>query len=449
MKLKAFPRHAHFGTFLLPFLLFACSASLHRQGLTHLEKKEFNEAIALLEQAERQHPQDAKIKRDLGVALHRARRFEDAVVKLREAQKLDPKDSKTVFYLGLTYERLGRLAEAIQEYKQYKRLSRSGGFRKEISKRIRQLTNEQIAADIAKALAAESRLDARTFPKNTVAVLYFKNLGGNAELDPLQKGLAQVLITDLAKVRALQVVERLRLQKLLEELKFAQTVWVEPASAPRVGKLLGARKLIAGGFTKLGKDDLRIDAALTETATSATETVTEVTGKMRQFFSLEKKLCFEVLDELGITLTPEERDAIQKIPTESLLAFLAYSRGLDFEDRGLFDQARQQYQKALAIDPNFEAAKTSLDQVEVAESATTTPKTEVAELQDAYEETESEVETSLTESRLLVTGAAAQTGQTPLGDTDTRKPVQEATGSDRVNSTAATVPLRIPLPDDQ
>lgn len=437
------------GTAVLPLVLLACSASLHRQGRSHLDKQEFNEAIAVLQQAEAEQPQNAAIKRDLGVAYHQVRRWDEALSKLNEARQLGPKDSKTVFYLGLTYERLGRRAEAIQEYKQYNTLSRSGGFRKEISRRIQQLTHEQIAADIARALATENQLDARAFPQNTVAVLYFKNVSENAKLAPLQKGLAQILITDLAKVQALQVVERLRLQKLLEELQFAQTAWVDSNSAPRVGKLLGARKLLAGGFTDLGAEALRIDAALTETATSATETVSEVTGKTNQFFDLEKKLCFAVLDELGITPTPEERDAIQKIPTESMLAFLAYSRGLDFEDRGLFDQAREQYRQAVAIDPNFDTARAALEQVEVNESAANSPKTDPVELVDAYEESEPEAESSLAEARLMVTGAAAQTGQTPQGDTDTRKPVQEATGLDRINTNTATVPLRIPLPDDQ
>jgi hypothetical protein len=60
---------------------------------------------------------------------------------------------------------------------------------------------------------------------------------------------------------------------------------------------------------------------------------------------------------LDVELTPQERAAIEEVPTQSIQAFLAYSRGLMEEDRGNYGAAAQQYQRASQIDPNFQQAK--------------------------------------------------------------------------------------------
>ena len=265
----------------------------------------------------------------------------------------------------------------------------------------------------------------------------FQNLGKSREYDPLQKGLAQMLITDLAKAKKLKVVERLKLQTLLSEIELGSSGVVDAATAPRIGKLIGAKNLVNGAFTDLAGDDFRIDASLTETATSKVLQVDEVTGKLDKLFQMQKELAFSIIDELGVQLSKEEREAIQKIPTESLLAFIAYSKGLDFEDKGMFSQARQEYQKAVQLDPNFAQAQENLSEVDTNKSAATEPKVAASKLEEDLESAEVDVGGGR-EARLTATGLAAQTGQAPQGDNDNRTPVIE-------NSTNAKIPIRIPL----
>ena len=57
--------------------------------------------------------------------------------------------------------------------------------------------------------------------KPTIAILFFDYGGKKAELEPLREGLAQMLITDLADLREIRVVERARLKAVLEEHKLA------------------------------------------------------------------------------------------------------------------------------------------------------------------------------------------------------------------------------------
>ena len=434
-------------TIILIFI-FGCSANNYYRGLKELDKDSLQEAVNYFQEAEKENPNNYKIKRDLGVAYYKSQMFDEALLKLQEAKELKPHDGKTIFYLGVTYEAKKMDDQAIEEYKSYQQVSRYGGFRKQISKRIKQLNFEKVTREVKSAISNESNLNAASIPENTIAVLDFKNLSTNQDLNPLQKGLAQILLTDLAKVKKITVLERLRLNKLLEEIELGGGELVANESAPRVGKLLGARKIVQGGFTDLSDQDIRIDASLTETATTMSFPVEEIEGKLEAIFNLEKELAFNIIDELGIELSKEEREAIQKIPTESLLAFIAYSKGLDYEDQGMFDEAEQEYKAALTIDPGFDLAQDGIQELEITKSAMQEPMIDMTQFELQFNSSSTVAVQSSRISRLITTSVAAQTGQTPQGDNDTREPVQEDSGSDNVTSSTATVPIRIPLPSN-
>jgi hypothetical protein len=80
-------------------------------------------------------------------------------------------------------------------------------------------------------------------------------------------------------------------------------------------------------------------------------------GAVEQVLRLEKEAAYGVVDQLGVELTEEEREAIGRIPTESFPAFLAFSEGLDLEDQGRYVEARQKYAEALRLDPLFREAE--------------------------------------------------------------------------------------------
>ena len=82
----------------------------------------------------------------------------------------------------------------------------------------------------------------------TVAVLYFNYEGGDEELKALSKGLASMLITDMSANGGFQVVERERLQELIGELKLSQSDLVDPDKALKIGKLVGAQRMVFGRY---------------------------------------------------------------------------------------------------------------------------------------------------------------------------------------------------------
>ena len=94
-----------------------------------------------------------------------------------------------------------------------------------------------MAVESRMILAQENSLSISNIPDSTLAILYFNNQGDKRGLDPLQKGITDMLITDLSKVPGLKVVERVRMQKMMDEMKLNMAGLTSETTAPRLGKL--------------------------------------------------------------------------------------------------------------------------------------------------------------------------------------------------------------------
>ena len=102
-------------------------------------------------------------------------------------------------------------------------------------------------------------IEAAPEPAVTIAIAYFDNNTGDSSLDPLRKGLADMLITDLSQVPDFAVVERSRLEDVLKELKLSESRFVDPKTAQKLGKGLAAQYIMTGGYV-LNGTAFRIDA---------------------------------------------------------------------------------------------------------------------------------------------------------------------------------------------
>lgn len=201
---------------------------------------------------------------------------------------------------------------------------------------------------------------------NTVAVLYFRNETGDSAIDPLSKGLALMLISDLSQVPGLKVVERVRLQALLEEMGLGASGLVEPGTAPRMGRLLRAYWLIEGTLEG-AKDRLR---ALSDLFAVPKESVVgrpSAQGSLEEIFELEKSLLFSILRYLKVKLTPELEEQLRQYPTRDVRALMAYFRGIGAADRGDYRTARSFFQEALGFDPKFIWPKQALEELRTLE----------------------------------------------------------------------------------
>lgn len=347
--------------FLISMAVFlsSCGPTLSDITLDLLEQGRNDEALARMRRAVVLEPKKVEFQKLMGIALFNKKEYAEAAKVFEKVLSMDEEDDQAAYYLASCYEALKEYNKAIRFYRLYTELTFYGEYKQQVEARMKILYRRQMEMEAQRALEMESQLDVTKIPANTVAILYFENKGQRQEYDPLQKGLAEMIITDLSKVRSLKVVERLRLHQLVQEMNLSATDLVDQKTAPRLGKLLGANRLVKGSFFELTGDKINIDAFVTRTRTGQPEVTTNITGTMNDFFRLQKDLVFKIIDEMKIKLSDEEREAILEIPTENFFAFLQYSRGLDYEDRGMYTQAYDAYSQAAAADPNFTMAKTS------------------------------------------------------------------------------------------
>jgi curli biogenesis system outer membrane secretion channel CsgG len=195
----------------------------------------------------------------------------------------------------------------------------------------------------------------------TVAVFYFENnsVADREAMDGLSKGLAAMLVTDLAQVPGLRIVERERIQYILDELKMQKTEYFDQSASVKIGKLLGAHRLLLGSFSKIDKTKMRIDVRLVKTETSEIISADKVEGKPSQLAKLQNDLTSMVVKWLGVKLAEKPADGGQ--PLE---AVLAYTRGLNFEDEMQLTQAYEAYKQALAAYPQLNAARDRMQALE-------------------------------------------------------------------------------------
>ena len=313
-------------------------------------------AVARLEAQRAASPKSVEVLRALGIQYYKAQRFADARAVLTEARTLAPKDGVVALYLGLSAEGMNDMPAAKTAYLSYLQVGRTQRVRRQLEGRLAAMQRREIQEAAKAAIQQEAALSARAGERNTVAVMPFRFTGADSSLIPLERGFAELLATDLSRVKALTVVERARLSAILDEIKLSQSGAVDSTTALRAGKLIQAGTLVQGSLLQTG-DKLRTDAALVTVATSAIGTTPATDEQaLDRLFDMEKRIALALIGNLGVNITTAERNAIEQRPTKSLQAFLAYSKGLEFEDQGRFDEASRAFANASRIDPSFAAA---------------------------------------------------------------------------------------------
>jgi tetratricopeptide (TPR) repeat protein len=312
--------------------------------------------IPALEAQAQERPTDAALMTRLGIAYYGQQNWARARDVLATAATLNPGNYRALVYLGLSYEELGALDSARTTYERARGATRGARQRGEIDDRLQLLTRKELAAAARRAIAQESTLAATPPEANTVAVFPFRYLGTNDTLRPLERGLAQLVVSDLGKVRSLKLLEREQVQALVDELRLASDGRVDPATGARGGRLLRAQNVVQGSLQEAGGNDVRLDANAVNSTTASVSGSGSASGPLDQLLDQEKTVVFQLLDRMGIQLTPAERTSLEERPTRDLQAFLLYSEGLAAEDRGDFGGAASLFGRAAARDPGFRDA---------------------------------------------------------------------------------------------
>ncbi len=336
-------------------LLAGCSQNLTTQGRKLVEQGEYDKAIEAFYAEISDRPQSATAWRELGVAYYEKGDLNKAEDALMQSNGIKP-DARANLYMGMIFEKQEMYDRAIDAYGVSLSLDPGGKTKKIIRAHLDRLMVKNMEQEVSQALTNEASIDVSHIAPSTIAVVDFDGSHLSPDLQPIARGLAEFTAADLAKVASLDIVDRMKIDVILKELKLSGSDLVDQSTAPRLGRLLGSYRLVTGSVLGLGEEGIRLDGAVVSTADSASLMTQPAEGRLANIFKVQKDFVFSVIDQLGITLTADERNAIAEVPTESYLAFLAYCRGRDYQRRGFYRDAQASFNQAESEDAGFTEA---------------------------------------------------------------------------------------------
>jgi TolB-like protein len=201
-----------------------------------------------------------------------------------------------------------------------------------------------------------------------VAVWTFRDggsFGQEAEdFEALTVGLQQMLITEFAQNSQLRVVDRDRLNELLAEQDLGASGRVEDGTAARIGKLVGAKYMVLGGFIDF-YGEMRLDTRIVNVETSELVKAYSVRGEREKMFSLVVDLAVGITDELSLPALAkqamqERQDRAEEIPHE---AVRMYTKAILAQDRGDTERAIELFSSITEEFPNYTEAGEALKQL--------------------------------------------------------------------------------------
>src|SRR6266540_2115782 len=188
--------------------------------------------------------------------------------------------------------------------------------------------------------------------KPSIVVLPFDNMSKDPEQDYFSNGITEVLTSDLSRISSLFVIAR----------NTAFTYKGKATNVQDVGKELGVRYVLEGSVQK-ASDQVRIVAQLIDTTTGGHLWSQRYDRPLKDIFALQDEIVQKIVTTLKLQLTLREQGILVRKTTDNLEAYDYFLRGWAYYLRFTKEanvQARQMFEKAIALDPQYALAYTSL-----------------------------------------------------------------------------------------
>ena len=188
--------------------------------------------------------------------------------------------------------------------------------------------------------------------KPSLAVLPFRNMGGEPEQDYFVDGLTDDLITDLSKVSGLFIIAR-------------DSVFPfkgRDAKVRDVAESLGVRYVVDGSVRRAG-NTVRVNVQLVDALTGGQLWADRYDGGLDDIFAVQDKFVRVIVDALALKLSKDEEQEIGRGQTRNVDAREAFQKGWEHilrftsEDNAL---AVAELRRAIELDPDYGRAYTAL-----------------------------------------------------------------------------------------
>lgn len=192
--------------------------------------------------------------------------------------------------------------------------------------------------------------------KRSIAVMFFENGSKSADIDWLREGLADMLITDLARSKNLAVLSRQQLRILLDRIGHKESQKIELEEALDIANKSQARVVILGSFARLG-ELIRIDVQLHDAHDGQLLTAERlVVEKPDQILTQVDLLSLKLASHLGGPAESEANSGLTDVMTSNLEAYRYYSLAVEKAQALQNAEAIALLERAVALDPEFAMA---------------------------------------------------------------------------------------------
>jgi TolB-like protein len=205
------------------------------------------------------------------------------------------------------------------------------------------IRNQEAAANLAVASGDHS-----------IAVLPFTSRSPDPDNVFFADGIHDDLLTRLADIESLRVISRTSVNEYRDTTK----------NLRQIGAELGVDTIVEGAVQRSG-DQVRITVQLIDAASDEhiwADTYDRALN-INNIFHIQSEISSQIASALQAAMTPEEEVRLAVIPTNSIEALSLYSAARNNLYLRRFDtlqEARQQFERAIEIDPNYAQAYAGL-----------------------------------------------------------------------------------------
>ena len=189
-------------------------------------------------------------------------------------------------------------------------------------------------------------------PEKSIAVLPFKNLGNDTTALYIYDGIMDEIFNNLGKVSTLRVTSRTSVEQYRNTTKTIR----------EIGKELDVKYIVEGSGQKSGNSSL-LRVNLIEVSTDRiiwTESYELKLTDIKDLFKNQSQVAQTIASKLNATITPEEKELIDKVPTQNKIAYNLYLKANSYlknyekaHDLSSYQTAVNLYNAALEIDTVF------------------------------------------------------------------------------------------------
>jgi len=182
----------------------------------------------------------------------------------------------------------------------------------------------------------------------SIAVLPFADLSAERDQEHFSDGVAEEILNALSQIRGLHVPARTSC------FAFRET----SLDAREIGQRLGVETLLDGSIRKSGKR-VRISVQLVDASNGYQLWSERFDREIEDIFAIQDEIARSVLESLGLALSEREEFRFVRPSTRNIEAYEAYLRGRKLYHkwtRQSVEFARQMFERAVKIDPDFAAA---------------------------------------------------------------------------------------------